>query len=474
MNNMEAKKPFFVTTPIYYANGLPHIGHAYTTVAADVIARAQRLEGEVIFSTGTDEHGAKIAEKAAEEDKKPQEFVDGIAIAFEELWKKLNISYDSFIRTTELKHKEAVTNVLTKLYEKGAIYKGQYEGLYCVGCEQFKMESDLIEGKCSDHNRVPERMVEESYMLKMTEHQKALIAKIESNELAIRPEKYKKEILSFLMGQTLEDISLSRKNVSWGIPLPFDPSHTTYVWVDAFLNYLTVLGWDGQGEAPGAWPADVQLIGKDILRVHATIWQVLLLHLGFPVTKTLFTHGHILSGGKKMSKTLGNAISINTMLETFGTDGTRYILLAGGAFGEDMDLTLERMREMYNADLANGLGNLVSRVLKLSESLTTPYQSTEPLRGLSQRYEQAMEEYRLSEALEVIRERVRQANEEMSREEPWKLVKENSERFESVMRKLLADIAQIAFSLKPFLPETAEKIQTALKTGKVEPLFQRI
>ncbi len=471
---MPTKKPFFVTTPIYYANGLPHIGHAYTTVAADVIARAKRLSGEeVIFSTGTDEHGAKIAEKAIEENRQPQEFVDGIAQAFVGLWQKLNISQDYFIRTTDPKHKAAVTNVLTQLYEKGAIYKGEYEGLYCVGCEQFKMESDLVDGKCPDHNRIPERMTEESYMLRMTELQSTLLAKIKSDELLIQPAKYKKEMISFLEKQTLEDISLSRKNVEWGIPLPFDASHTTYVWVDAFLNYLTVLGWDGKGMAPAAWPADVQLIGKDILRVHATIWQILLLHLGFPVTKVLFTHGHILSGGKKMSKTLGNVISIDEMLKTFGVDGTRYLLLAGGTFGEDMDLTPERMKETYNADLANGLGNLVSRVMKLSEKMEASY-TPGPGATLSSVYEEALEQYSLSEALGEIMKRVRQANEDMSREEPWKLVRENQARFDEVMQKLLTDIELIAFSLKPFLPETANKIQTALREGKTEPLFQRI
>ncbi|MCW1888124.1 MAG: methionine--tRNA ligase [Candidatus Moranbacteria bacterium] len=471
---MEAKKPFFITTPIYYANGLPHIGHAYTTVAADVVARAKRLTGqEVIFSTGTDEHGAKIAEKALLEGKNPQEFVDGIAKAFEELWKRLDISHDHFIRTTDAQHKNVVTNVLTFLYDKGAIYKGEYEGLYCVGCEQFKMESDLVGGKCPDHNRIPEKMVEESYMLKMTEYQEALIQKIESDELCIRPVKYKKEILSFLKGQKLEDISLSRKNVAWGIPLPFDETHTTYVWVDAFLNYLTVLGWDGKSEMPQTWPADVQFIGKDILRVHATIWQILLLHLGFPVTKTLFTHGHILSGGKKMSKTLGNVISIDEMLETFGVDGTRYLLLSGGTFGEDMDLTPERMKEKYNADLANGLGNLVSRVLKLSERLQGRYEPG-PGVALSSPYIECMENIELSQALELVFARMKQANEYMSQEEPWKLAGVDQERFEKVIRVILADLEIIAFSLNPFLPETAKKIQTALREGKTDPLFQRI
>lgn len=466
------RQAFFVTTPIYYANGLPHIGHAYTTVAADVIARAKRLQGElVIFSTGTDEHGAKIAEKAQEQGLEPQVFVDTITEAFQNLWQRLGISEHLFIRTTDERHKQAVQNVLTRLKEQGAIYLGEYQGLYCVGCEQFKMESDLVEGKCPDHDRVPEQMTEESYMLKMTELQGALIEKIRSDELHIQPEKYKKEMLSFLEGQTLEDISLSRKNVSWGIPLPFDPTHTTYVWVDAFLNYLTVLGWDGTGEVPEAWPADVQLIGKDILRVHATIWQILLIHLGLPVTKTLLVHGHILSGGKKMSKTLGNTISIDEMLETFGTDGTRYLLLAGGTFGDDMDLTWERMKELYNADLANGLGNLVSRVLKLSENLDSLPQvgSTGPLSTMA-----FWERNDISGAINGIWSQVRIANKYMDETKPWILVKENKEEFMKVMGNLFNKIRNIALELEPVIPSTAEKIQTALKTGKTEPLFQRI
>jgi methionyl-tRNA synthetase len=471
-------KPFFVTTPIYYANGLPHIGHAYTTVAADVIARYQRQQGaQVFFSTGTDEHGAKIAEKAAAEGIDPQVFVDGIAQHFAGLWQALNISNDAFIRTTSPAHKTAVQNVLQRLYDQGAIYKGQYEGLYCVGCEQFKMESDLVDGKCPDHDRVPELMTEESYMLKMTELQATLLEKIKTGALNIQLAKYRNEMLSFLEGQALEDVSISRKNVTWGIPLPFDPSHTTYVWVDAFLNYLTVLGWDGTGDAPAAWPANIQFMGKDILRVHATIWQVLLLHLGFAVTETLFVHGHILSGGKKMSKTLGNVIAIDEMIEIFGADGTRYLLLSAGHFGEDIDITLERLREKYNADLANGLGNLVSRVLKLAEQLEQPFE----LSGgqlASPQYQAALDAAQLSQALEETMQLVRSANEYMSQEEPWKLVKEETvgakARFQVVMHELLSRIERIAFELQPFMPSTAVKIQIALKTGEVTPLFQRL
>lgn len=468
-------KPFFVTTPVYYVNGSPHIGHAYTTVAADVIARYKRTQGEVFFSVGTDEHGAKISAKAEEVKKDPKDFVDEISSEFKKLWEKLGIDYTRFIRTTDSNHIVAVQKVLQTLYDKGAIYKGFYEGLYCVGCEQFKTADDLVDGKCPDHNSVPELMKEESYLMKMTELQAELIEKIKTDELAVRPERYKKEILSFLEGEKLEDISISRKNVLWGIPLPFDQTHTTYVWVDAFLNYLTVLGWDGdEKNIPKEWPADVQFIGKDILRVHATIWPIILMHLGIPVQKTLFTHGHILSGGKKMSKTIGNVIALDELLDRFGVDGTRYLLLSAGPFGEDVDVTVERLTEKYNADLANGLGNLVSRVLKLSEKLSDDKSATTNEESLPEELIQLMEEYKLSLALQFIWKKIALANRYIDETKPWELVKTDQTQFDVVITKLLSDISDIAFSLSPFMPETSEKISKALQDRKVEPLFERI
>lgn len=468
-------KPFFVTTPIYYVNGLPHIGHAYTTVAADVLARFKKLQGhEVFFSTGTDEHGQKIAKKAEEEGKDTALFVDEIASEFQKLWQALDIKYDRFIRTTDPLHKKAVQQVLQDFYDRGIIYSGFYEGLYCVGCEQFKTQDDLVDGKCPDHNREPEFMKEESYLMKMTEVQAELLRRIESDELRVTPEKYKSEILSFLRGEVLEDISISRKNVKWGIPLPFDETHTTYVWVDAFLNYLTVLGWDGdKASTPKEWPADVQFIGKDILRVHATIWPVILMHLGLPTQKTLLTHGHILSGGKKMSKTLGNVIAIDDMLARFGTDGTRYLLMSAGTFGEDVDLTMERMVEKYNADLANGLGNLVSRVMKLGEQMTGERLSVVDER-MPEELAVLIDQYKIAEGLEYIWSRVREANKYVDDHKPWALVKTDEPKFQEVMKNLVVQLGHIVVLLRPFLPSTSEKIETALKTGKVEPLFQRI
>ena len=240
------QKKFYITTPIYYTNAAPHIGHAYTTIACDVLARLNRQLGkETFFLTGTDEHGAKIEKKAKEEGRDPQEFVDGYAAIFQDLWKQLNISNDGFIRTTSPKHKDAVQKVLQTLFDNGSIYKGSYKGLYCVGCEQFKSENELVDGKCPDHNAAPEEMEEECYLMKMNKWQETLIEKIKSDEFKIQPERYKNEILSFLVGNNLEDVSISRKNLKWGIPLPFDSEHTTYVWIDAFLNYLTGIGWNG-------------------------------------------------------------------------------------------------------------------------------------------------------------------------------------------------------------------------------------
>lgn len=479
------KNKFYITTPIYYTNAKPHIGHAYTTVACDILARWNRLQGkETFFLTGTDEHGAKIQKKAEEEGKEPQEFVDGIVAVFQDLWKKLNISNDGFIRTTSSEHKAAVQKVLQMLLDNGSIYKGSYKGLYCVGCEQFKSENELVDGKCPDHGTTPEMMEEECYLMKMNKWQETLIEKIKNDEFKLQPEKYKKEILSFLESQKLEDVSISRKNLPWGIPLPFDAEHTTYVWVDAFLNYLTGLGWDGNvGSIPAIWPTDLQIIGKDILRVHATIWPVMLLNLGLELPKSIFVHGHILSGGKKMSKTLGNVIGIDEVLEKFGTDGTRYLLMSAGTFGEDVDVTMERLVEKYNADLANGLGNLVSRVVKLSESLTDN-ENKKPEPDISKKYTSAyspgmwqdynLDEFRPDLALQAIFMRVGKNNKYIEENKPWELLKTNRNEFEKVMLKLIAELKIIAQLLEPFLPETSEKIKKALGEGKTEILFQRI
>lgn len=458
------KKKFYITTPIYYANAKPHIGHAYTTVAADVLARFHKLQNEkVFFLTGLDEHGLKIQRIAEKTKKNPQEFVDEISGEFKNLWEKLNIQYDSFIRTTDQKHKKAVQRALQELYEKGSIYKGVYEGLYCVGCEQYKTKNDLMDGKCPDHNMEPELLKEESYLLKTADLQARLIKKIEDNEFKIAPEKYKKEILSFLNGQELKDISISRKNVRWGIPLPFDNQYTAYVWMDAFLNYLTGINWDGSENIPDLFPPEVQLIGKDILRVHATMWPAVLMHLGADLPRTLFTHGHILAGGKKMSKTLGNTIAPETMIEKFGVDATRYLLMSAGTFGEDVDLTMERAVEVYQADLANGLGNLTARVLAMAEKTKSEKLKTKnnnpgfevKIKNAWLDYEKLLNNFKLNEALETTRKFMSVCDEYVEKNKPWQMEGEDKAK---VIYDLLESLRHIAWMIKPFMPETSGKI----------------
>jgi methionyl-tRNA synthetase len=479
-------KKFYITTPIYYVNAKPHIGHAYTTIAADVLARFHREQGEnVFFSTGTDEHGLNIEKKAQDVKKDPQVFVDEISQEFKNYWEKLNIKYDNFIRTTDEKHKVAVQKALQTLYDKKAIYKGEYEGYYCVACEQFKNEKDLVDGRCPDHDIVVEIVKEESYLLKMSgDVQKKLIEKIKSDEFRIASEKYKKEVLSFLESQELHDVSISRKNVSWGVTLPFDKEHTTYVWADAFLNYLTGIGWDGsrlelssgssQSLALGFWPPDIQLIGKDILRVHATIWPIMLMHLEIPLPKMLYVHGHILSRGRKMSKTLGNAISIDEMLEKFGVDGTRYLLMSAGTFGEDVDMTMERLTEKYNADLANGIGNLISRVVKLNSISNFQFLIPNQISNSNDQIDDLLYGLEFDKVLDYIWNIIREDDKYIKDNKPWELAKNNEDKFKEVMGKLMADLYFISDLLVPFMPETAEKIKKALETKKAVALFPRI
>lgn len=473
------KKKFYITTPVYYVNDKPHIGHAYTSVAADVLARFHRLQNEeIFFLMGTDEHGLKIQKKAEEAGKDPQAYADEIAGDFKNLWENLDIKYDNFIRTTDEKHKAAVQKVLQTLFDKGVVVKGEYEGLYCVGCEQFKNENDLVNGRCPDHDTNCESVKEESYLLKMNELQKNLIEKIEKDEFKISPKKYKKEILSFLESEGLKDVSISRKNVKWGIPLPFDPEHTTYVWFDAFLSYITGLGWDGDtNKIPAEWPADVQLIGKDILRVHATIWPIMLMHLGIEFPKLLFVHGHLLSGGRKMSKTIGNVIGIDEMLEKFGADGTRYLLMSAGTFGEDVDVTMERLTEKYNADLANGIGNLTSRVITLYNKIDTTYDLNENYNFYySEKYK--LTEYfkscQLSFVIDEVMSRVRDLDRAIEKAEPWKSMKTDVAKFKEDMGNFVKKLNEISLKLIPFMPETAEKIKKALETKEAAPLFPRI
>lgn len=482
---------FYITTPIYYVNAQPHLGHTYTTIAADCLARHHRLLGdETFFLTGTDEHGAKIAQKASEEGVKPQAFVDSVSAKFISAWESLNISNDNFIRTTDPAHKLAVQKAVQQMYDKGDIYKSKYEGLYCQGCEQFKNEKDLVNGLCPDHKIAPTWMSEEAYMFKLSCYQEELLAKIKSDELMIRPVERKNEVLSFIEQFGLNDVAFSREKVKWGIPIPWDENQTIYVWADAFLNYLTGLGWPNSVEASLGktgekkelnnfekfWPADVQLIAKDILRVHATIWAAMLLSLGLPVQKQLFVHGFFLSEGQKMSKSLGNVISPEELIAKFGVDATRYLLMSATSFGHDGDITWKFLEEKYTADLANGLGNLVARVSNLLEKneIELGLKSGSD-KILTKTFNDAMEVLRLDEALKILWRKIAESDEYLSDKKPWKL--EDKKEIKNVLEPMAQNILNIGFLLEPFMPETSKKIVdqfTAEQIKKGDSLFPRL
>lgn len=468
---------FYITTPVYYVNDRPHIGHAYTTVLADVLARYHRLSGEeVFFLVGTDEHGAKIEAAAEQANKSPRDFCDENVEAFKEAWSGLNISNSNFIRTTDSSHEKAVSNAMDYLYEKDFIYKGVYKGLYCRGCEQYKTDDDLIDGKCPDHQTEPEVMEEDSYFFRLSKFEGELERNISGDKFKIEPAERKNEVLSFVRNG-LQDISISRENVKWGIPLPFDKKFTTYVWVDAFLNYLTGLGWDGKKNSKlNFWPPDVQLMSKDILRVHATIWPALLLALKIPLPKKLYIHGFFTIDGQKMSKSLGNVIWPGQLVEKFGTDGARYLLMSSLSHGHDGDISWEKLAMKYNTDLANGLGNLVSRVMNLAKGFEIAVRDGS-LKIKSEKVRRFLDEIKPKEALDEIWREVDWANKYVEETRLWELVKTNEKAAKKVLEELLAAIISVAESLKPFMPETAEKIIKILEAGEMkkgEILFPRM
>ncbi len=475
------EKKFYVTTPIYYVNDKTHLGHAYTTIAADVLARYHRQKGEkVFFLTGTDEHGGKIEQVAKKLNKEPKQLCDENAEKFKDAWEKLNISYDNFIRTTDPDHIRVIERALEVLYKKGLIYKGVYKGLYCLGCEQYKTESDLVDGKCPDHKTKPEILEEESYLFRLSKFEKELEEKIRNDELLIRPEDKKKEVLEFLKGG-LRDISISRKKVKWGIPLPFAPHLTTYVWIDAFLNYLTGIGWEGDPDKiPEFWPANVQLMAKDILRVHATIWPAILLGLGIPLPKQLFVHGYFTIEGQKMSKSLGNVIWPEELIERFGVDGARYLLLSICPFGRDGDISWDKLREKYNADLAKGLGNLLARltsiaeksgfkkeILKIAEIQNTEFR--EEIDNAWEKYHKALNILRFDEALASVWDLIGFCDQYIEAKRVWK--KTDIQRI--CVLCLLFTISEIAKMLKPFMPKTSDEIlcQLGIESDGKECIF---
>ena len=460
---------FYITTAIAYTNAPPHIGFALELVQADVLARLHGLRGEKrFFLTGTDEHGRKNMQAAQGAGKKPEEFVDEMAGRFEKLARALNVSNDDFIRTSDQdRHWPGVVQFWKQLQESGDLYKAQYEGLYCSGCEAFKKQSDLEDGMCPDHGKVPDRVKEENWFFRLSKYQKELTRIIGADELRIVPDTRKNEVLSFI-AQGLEDVSFSRprRDLPWGVPVPGDDAQTIYVWADALVNYLTGIGY---GHGPGDrvqgterfetfWPADIHVIGKDILRFHAVIWPAMLLSARLTLPKILLVHGHILSAGKKMSKTIGNVVDPFAIVEKYGVDAVRYFLLKEIPTTADGDFTEDRFLEVYTSSLANNLGNLVGRIAALGKDQEITVQAGQDIQEVAKRawaeYEAAFAALRLDEALGAVDKFVGFGNEFVERTKPW----EGEHNLHGALPQLAWMLGNIAWMLAPLLPETARKI----------------
>jgi methionyl-tRNA synthetase len=473
-------KNFYITTTLPYVNAAPHIGFASEIIYADVRARYERSLGKnVVFNTGTDEHGVKIYQVAQEQNMDPQKYVDAYAVKFDELKKLLNLSYTHFIRTTDTHHKQASQEMWRRVDRNGFIYKKKYSVKYCVGCELEKTDSELEDGFCPLHpNKDLEHIDEENYFFKFSAFGDNLLDLYKNNPEFVVPAKRLNEIRAFVENG-LQDFSISRlkEKMPWGVPVPDDEDHVMYVWFDALTNYVSTIGWPedtesfaqfwGTTDAPNA----IQIAGKDNLRQQSAMWQAMLLAADLPPSKQVFINGFISVDGQKMSKSIGNVISPSEMVERYGVDGTRYLLLTKGNFGEDNDISWEKLDAKYNADLANGLGNLTARIVKLSENIDFNISSLE-MGKIDNNHR--MEMMKLNVELEMIMEKVRKANKKIEDTKPWELSKTDNEIFEKVMKELMVDIFSIAHQLKPFLPETTEKILTALETRERVILFGRI
>lgn len=468
----------YLTTPIYYVNDVPHIGHAYTTIAADVLARFYKSQNiETFFLTGVDEHGAKIAIAAEAAGKEPKNFVDELAKKFETTWQNLNIEYSEFFRTTNVEHEKLVLEFVKKLADAGYIEKRKYEGLYCVACERYYKEEDLIDGLCPDHKTKCEKQSEENYFFLLSKFQDKLISIINDKEFEIGPTERKNEILSKIkLG--LEDVSISRSAVKWGIPYPGDESQTVYVWVDALLNYYTATKiykmetWEKH-------PADLHLMAKDILWFHAVLWPAMLLALDLPLPKKVFAHGFFTIGGQKMSKTIGDVIDPNKMVEKFSVDVVRYAILREFPFGEDGDISVEKIQKQYE-NLANNIGNLLQRTIVMINKYqikmsNDKLQMSNENQMTKSKISKLIEELKFNEALAEIENIAIDTNKYIAEKEPWKLAKdENNPELSEVLNKAHSNLSIIAELLAPFMPETSVKMQKQLETLIPEPLFPRL
>lgn len=464
------KKTFFVATAVDYPSEPGHLGHALEKIQADVIARYKRLQGfDVHFSTGLDEHGLKIQRRAQKAEQEPQKFIDEMSKSFKDLWKKLNISNDDFIRTTEKRHIKVVQEIIKRIYERGDIYKGKYKGLYCVDCESYYLPKDLVDGKCPVHHKEPELIEEETYFFRMSKYQPALIEHIKENKDFIIPESKRNEILKRLE-EPLQDLSITRATVEWGIPFALDEKLTLFVWIDALINYLSTLDYPGE-KFKKFWPG-VHIIGKDIIWHHSVIWGSLLLSLGLPLPKTIFVHGFITVGGQKMSKSLRNVIDPFELVKKYGTDAVRYFLLREIPPTEDGDFTYKKFEKRYNSDLAKGLGNLIARVLTMAEK--AGYEPRTKSQGFKnamektwKRYRKALEEFKFNEALIAIWNLIGHCDRFIEKEKPW----EEKENQKFIIYNLLTTLGHIAWMLQPFLPETSTKIfkQLGVKSTEKKP-----